>query len=581
MASFFLPAREMGSSALFQRPVLAWSSLVGSRSFPPAVSTFGRETYPLSLIGQQRFLFRDSTPSASPKHRWPALNSRRVLLPPSYTVQGPREKYRACSAAFGSTWCVMGGRAANSSPDGTSDAGLDETRETVNGRDSGEEAGRALDSSDESSVVSADIEGRSQFSGRAHVLRDGIPISTVSCEIEDRVGALCELLTMFTAYKLNITDIASTPNPLDMRKMTFAISFEGDWEAERVQQLVHKLQSHCAMVSRGRPPNVPWFPRCPEDLDKIASQTLDAGKDLEADHPGFHDPVYRSRREEIARMANDHRAGQPVGLVSYTPEEVSTWKQVWNTLTELYPTRACDEFNHVLSELREAGLYGPDRLPQVAEVNEYIKSKTGFTLRPVAGLLAARDFMNALAFRVFFSTQYIRHHSAPLYTPEPDVIHELLGHAPLLANPDFADFSQLLGIASLGCSEEDSLKLQRCYWFSVEFGLLLEAKKRSGLTAYGAGLLSSPGELQHATSPTNSRLRVHRWRPEEAARQQFPITTFQPVLYAADSLEDVRDKLLTYIQNHIHKPFSTRYDSEKGTIQVTTDVRSMPLSMQF
>lgn len=58
---------------------------------------------------------------------------------------------------------------------------------------------------------------------------------------------------------------------------TFAISFEGDWEAERVQQFVHKLQSHCAMVSRGRPANVPWFPRCPEDLDKIASQTLDAG----------------------------------------------------------------------------------------------------------------------------------------------------------------------------------------------------------------------------------------------------------------------------------------------------------------
>lgn len=193
-------------------------------------------------------------------------------------------------------------------------------------------------------------------------------------------------------------------------------------------------------------------------------------------------------------------------------------------------------------------------------------------MRPVAGLLSSRDFLNGLAFRVFFSTQYIRHHSKPLYTPEPDICHELLGHAPMFADRDFADFSQEIGLASLGASDEDVQKLAHCYWHSVEFGLCREEGKNK---AYGAGLLSSFGELEHACGKDGDESpppTILDWDPHVAATYEFPITTYQPTYFLASSLGDAKKRMREYCEG-LQRPFFALHNAQTNMVHIDRPVR--------
>ena len=347
---------------------------------------------------------------------------------------------------------------------------------------------------------------------------------------------------------------------------------------------------------------IPWFPKHRSEIDHIIHRTINATTtdsavrgtnhdddtvtSLSSDHPGFCDPIYRQRRTVLAQYAQQYQWDQNenIPIIAYTPSETNVWTMVYDQMVPLVQQHACREYQNEFQQMQRCGLYTRNQIPQQSHIYPYLYQKTQFRLRPVAGLLQSRDFLNALALRIFCSTQYIRHASQPYYTPEPDICHELLGHVPLLGNPVFADLSQQIGLASLGASDDDIVQLAKCYWHSVEFGLCYEQGNQK--KAYGAGLLSSFGELEYACSEEKNqgdnddvtnvdgppvRPTYVPWDPKQASQQAFPITTYQPVYYVADSIMDALEKLKLFCDTHIEtkKSYTVSYNPTTERIDVT------------
>ncbi len=247
-------------------------------------------------------------------------------------------------------------------------------------------------------------------------------------------------------------------------------------------------------------------------------------------HPGSADPAYRARRSAIASLALRWRAGQPLPDIAYDQREESVWREVSRAIEPLHQRLACREF---LAGQARLGL-PTERIPQLAEVSAMLAPLTGFRYVPAAGVVPLREFYEALAAGCFHSTQYVRHHSVPLYTPEPDVIHEVIGHGNCLASDRFAALYRAAGAAARRVQTDAALEfVSRVFWFSLEFGVLTEAGQ---LKVYGAGILSSYGEL--------GAFHTMEIRPLDLVAMgatDYDITVYQPVLYGAQSFEQVED----------------------------------------
>ena len=251
---------------------------------------------------------------------------------------------------------------------------------------------------------------------------------------------------------------------------------------------------------------------------------------LDEDHPGFGDPEYRTRRNHIAARALDWQPSQPIPHVAYTEEEQEVWRRVCRELSAKHERLACAEYREAMSALALPA----DHIPQLDEVGDRLRPLTGFEYHPAAGLVPFEEFYGSLADGVFHSTQYIRHHARPLYTPEPDLIHEVIGHGGILASPRFAELNRLAGRAARRLETSAGRDFfATVFWFTIEFGVLHEAGE---LRAYGAGLLSSYGEIEEFRGAEIRPLRI-----AEMGVLKYDITKYQPILFAADGVEQLLD----------------------------------------
>ncbi len=257
---------------------------------------------------------------------------------------------------------------------------------------------------------------------------------------------------------------------------------------------------------------------------------------LDPGHPGENDAAYIARRKELFALTRRHRLeklGPP--FVTYTAEETRVWREVSPKLDELHRKHACGLYLKGKDDLA----INQTEIPQLRTISEVLQRVTNMHLVPAEGALPYRTFYQYIAGRGFPVTQFIRHGSHPEFTPEPDMIHDCLGHVPPLMNQDYAELLTLIGKAVATTTRGDQvLALKRFSWFSIEFGLLQEAGE---VKVFGAGILSSTGEIPNSLfSPEVTR------RPfvtDEVITTDYDPSRMQDRLFIAPSFAFLRQEL--------------------------------------
>ena len=258
--------------------------------------------------------------------------------------------------------------------------------------------------------------------------------------------------------------------------------------------------------------------------------------------PGSGLTTTRSPLIENAHRANDFYIEQPYEL--YSTENHETWERLYQRMIEKWDRMANEKFLAGLERLR----FDEGAVPRLGDVNRFLEPLTGFRAIAVSGYVPAFQFFDCLSRREFPTTITIRSGESLDYLPEPDIFHDIAGHVPMHTDPAFAETLVRFGALAHRAAERAAglpdpearvqqlssvvKALSRFFWFSIEFGLMREG---AGVKAYGSGLLSSFGELEHAVE--SDSVQRYPFRLEWVVNQAFEVDSFQPLLFVIDSFD--------------------------------------------
>jgi len=258
--------------------------------------------------------------------------------------------------------------------------------------------------------------------------------------------------------------------------------------------------------------------------------------ELEPGHPGQHDLGYIARRRDLFHLCRLHRLenlGPPV--IDYTDEECRIWREVSPKLHALHERHASEIYLRGKHDLAIT----ENEIPQLRLISDRLDRETKMHLVPAEGALPYRTFYSYIAGRGFPVTQFLRHGSHPEFTPEPDMIHDCLGHVPPLMNQDYAELLTLIGRAATATPHgEQVLALKRFSWFSIEFGLIEE---KGDTKVFGAGILSSTGEIPYSLFSKDVTRRP--FVTDEVIATDYDPSRMQDRLFVAPSLPFLRREL--------------------------------------